>query len=225
MDREAIRILTNAPRPTRSISAAENREIDERLAEIESRAVRISDLVDYTDTIHPDRLLDIAGAIARGERAGPPPPPQPARPVRPAAVVRPVETRRDLGALAGTPEPDIYENGSGVQPMDLSNIFGRAASGFLSGDGYGLDDLLEDVVDYYIDDNGQQQPLPPPVIDSGPMRDRQRTTLTRSGIRCAPRRRRRRMLTKSDIADISTMAALLGRSSEAFKVWLAKATR
>lgn len=39
------------------------------------------------------------------------------------------------------------------------------------------------------------------------------------------RRRRRRMLTKSDVADISTMAALLGKNSESFKVWLAKATR
>ena len=35
------------------------------------------------------------------------------------------------------------------------------------------------------------------------------------------RRRRRRMLTKSDVADISTMASLLGKSSEAFKTWLA----
>ena len=39
------------------------------------------------------------------------------------------------------------------------------------------------------------------------------------------RRRRRRMLTKSDVADISTMAALLGKGSEAFKTWLAGANR
>lgn len=38
------------------------------------------------------------------------------------------------------------------------------------------------------------------------------------------RRRRRRMLTKSDIGDISTMRQILG-GGEAFKVWLAKATR
>ena len=38
-------------------------------------------------------------------------------------------------------------------------------------------------------------------------------------------RRRKRMATKSDIADIATMASLLGKNSEAFKTWLAKATR
>jgi len=37
-------------------------------------------------------------------------------------------------------------------------------------------------------------------------------------------RRRRRMLTKSDIGDISTMRSILG-NGEAFKLWLAKATR
>lgn len=41
----------------------------------------------------------------------------------------------------------------------------------------------------------------------------------------APKRRRRRMLTKSDTADIATMAALLGKGSESFKTWLAIATR
>jgi len=41
----------------------------------------------------------------------------------------------------------------------------------------------------------------------------------------APKRRRRRLLTKSDIADISTMASLLGKSSEAFKTWLAVSRR
>lgn len=40
-----------------------------------------------------------------------------------------------------------------------------------------------------------------------------------------PKRRRRRMLTKSDTADIATMAALLGKGSESFKTWLAIATR
>lgn len=33
--------------------------------------------------------------------------------------------------------------------------------------------------------------------------------------------RRKRLLTKSDVADISTMASLLGKNSEAFKTWLA----
>lgn len=42
---------------------------------------------------------------------------------------------------------------------------------------------------------------------------------------CRPRRRRKRMLTKSDVADISTMAALLGKSSESFRTWLAGAVR
>jgi len=37
-------------------------------------------------------------------------------------------------------------------------------------------------------------------------------------------KRRRRMLTKSDIGDISTMRQILG-GGEAFKLWLAKATR
>jgi len=41
----------------------------------------------------------------------------------------------------------------------------------------------------------------------------------------APKRRRRRLLTKSDIADISTMASLLGKGSEAFKTWLAVSNR
>lgn len=41
----------------------------------------------------------------------------------------------------------------------------------------------------------------------------------------SPKRRRRRMLTKSDTADIATMAALLGKGSESFKTWLAIATR
>ncbi len=40
-----------------------------------------------------------------------------------------------------------------------------------------------------------------------------------------PKRRRRRMLTKSDVADISTMAALLGKNSESFKTWLAGSLR
>jgi len=41
----------------------------------------------------------------------------------------------------------------------------------------------------------------------------------------APKRRRKRLLTKSDVADISTMAALLGKNSEAFKTWLAVSRR
>ncbi len=40
-----------------------------------------------------------------------------------------------------------------------------------------------------------------------------------------PKRRRKRLLTKSDVADISTMAALLGKNSEAFKTWLAVSRR
>lgn len=41
----------------------------------------------------------------------------------------------------------------------------------------------------------------------------------------SPKRRRRRLLTKSDVGDISTMSALLGKNSEAFKTWLATALR
>ncbi len=37
--------------------------------------------------------------------------------------------------------------------------------------------------------------------------------------------RRKRLLTKSDVADISTMASLLGKNSEAFKTWLAVSRR
>jgi len=37
--------------------------------------------------------------------------------------------------------------------------------------------------------------------------------------------RRKRLLTKSDVADISTMASLLGKNSESFKTWLAVSRR
>lgn len=43
--------------------------------------------------------------------------------------------------------------------------------------------------------------------------------------RSTRRRRRRRMLTNSDVKDITVMASLLGKGSEAFKTWLATAQR
>lgn len=39
------------------------------------------------------------------------------------------------------------------------------------------------------------------------------------------RRRRRRLLTSSDVKDITVMASLLGKNSEAFKTWLATSQR
>lgn len=82
----------------------------------------------------------------------------------------------------------------------------------------------------------QAAPLPAPTLSGGGVYTRRAQAIAAAtgqpveqvaAILAAgrPRRRRRRMLTKSDIADISTMSALLGKNSESFKTWLAGALR
>ena len=141
-----------------------------------------------------------------------------------------------LGSLGETPgeiQPDPYEARLEEQPMaDLSDIFGAigdrivgsldfdpATPGIFGGTSTATSSL-PDIIGRFSDSDvgGDLTPRSTPVqVNIDPRTGRVS--------KCAPRRRRRRLLTKSDIADISTMAALLGKNSESFKVWLAKATR
>jgi len=132
----------------------------------------------------------------------------------------PISTPREV-------ESDIYDDQSGEEPMaDLSGIVG----GFLGGLGGSLaqqtgypvtwPEIIGTVAGQFLDD---RQPPPPQTTTSLPNGGARPLPVMTQRAPCR-RRRRRRMLTKSDIADISTMAALLGKNSEAFKTWLARAT-
>jgi len=265
--------------PSSGISDAENLEIDAAIEEQELRAERIEQLAEFQDTIHPDRLLDIAGNIAEGQYATVPLPPRPVAPPQLAIVEPPIPTspaRTEeptgivhtpaigppvfLGSLAPASreaEPDLYETESEDEPMaDLSDILGTVS---------GLADIYSTVrqaragpqtilpteypgsVRDWVD--GPTDWLAPdPAVTSIPttggtmngysggcISNRDRQIAAASGVSAEAvdrvlhyarqgRRRRRRMLTKSDIGDISTMKTILG-NGEAFKMWLAKATR
>lgn len=247
------------------ISEAENLEIDleiERQADIVER-VRL--LGEYTDTIQPDRLMQVAEQIISGEVVGPPPAPPPTpdlAAIVPTPTVERGEFFTDLPEAPRQVEPDLYEAQLEEEPMglDLSGIargiVGGAAQSFvqdLNWD-YGFDDALGDIVDYYTAPaptpipapSPQPRGIPPPLANGsalpmaayggGCISNRDRAIAAASG--SSPemvdrvlhyarqgRHRRKRMLTKGDIGDISTMAALLGKNSDAFKTWLAKATR
>lgn len=257
------------------ISPAEHREIDAAAAEQASRAERIEHLGEYVDTIHPDRLLEIADNIAAGRRQGPPASlPMPGLPVReePYTEARTEEgatnvyplpqgvpnfTRRSLDTPARI-EPDLLPPEPEDEPMaDLSGLFGNIASGVAGnffdtspGWDYGFDDLAGDVIDYFNDPVGPQpgqQPRQPTTslpstggtrmgpYNGGCISERDRRISQLSGVSAESvdrvlhyarqgRKRRKRMLTKSDIGDISTMKSILG-GGEAFKMWLARATR
>jgi len=250
------------------ISEAENREIDNAAEEQALRAQRIEQLAAFKDTIHPDRLLDIAGNIAEGQYATVPIPPRREVSAQ-VSDIHEAPTQEPTGLVhtpiigppifvgglvpaAGEDEPDLYETEPEEQSMDLSSILGAVSQ----------------VADIYQSFQPPQQ-LPPvqqpstypgsirdwvdgpfdflepsaaPVATGAPMAysggcisNRDRQIAAASGVSAEAvdrvlhyarqgRRRRRRMLTKSDIGDISTMKQILG-NGEAFKLWLAKATR
>lgn len=139
-----------------------------------------------------------------------------------------------IGGVAEAPweeQSDLSETESNEEPMaDLSDIFGAIGDrivGSLDFDPrtpgiFGSDTSLPDIVGGFVGPG-----LTPPATQPPRSTPVQVNIDPRTGAvtRCQPRRRRRRLLTKSDVADISTMAALLGKNSESFKVWLAKATR
>jgi len=250
------------------ISEAEHREIDAAAAEQQSRAERVEQLGAYVDTIHPDRLLDIAASISRGDRIGPPLPPQSVAEApyqeepAPNIFTTPVGLPEWVGSVdeaPRTPEPDLSPPEPEDEPMAvLTDIMGALAQ---AGTIY---------------QSFQQQPAPFPAAQApyqgswrdwidGPMdvlapsgTPPTPTTSLPGGTMALPyaggcisrrdqeiaaasglspeavdrvlyyarkgRRRRKRMLTKSDIGDISTMRQILG-GGKAFDVWLAKATR
>ncbi len=261
------------------ISAAENEEIDAAIQEQELRAERIEQLGEFKSTIHPDRLLDIAGNIAEGRYAtvplparavGPPqlvvvepePTPPPPRTQEPTGIVRTPSVGPPvfLGGLvpaAREAEPDLYEAESEEEPMaDLSDILGtvsqladiyttvrgpaQAPAAILPSEYPGS---VRDWVDGPTDWLAPSPVTSLPTTTGGTMAgysggcisNRDRQIAAASGVSAESvdrvlyyarqgRRRRRRMLTKSDIGDISTMKSILG-NGEAFKMWLAKATR
>ena len=154
------------------------------------------------------------------------------------------------GTATGAEEPHVLDPELEGEPMaDLSGILGtigRAIGGSLDADpatpgifGGGLGTSLPDVLGgigqaiggSYSQDLPPVTSLPSPNGAAMPTTNRDAAIAAALGVSpnqvaaikkyCRTRRRRRRMLTKSDIADISTMASLLGKSSEAFKTWLA----
>ena len=139
----------------------------------------------------------------------------------------------DLDTITGPVESGPFQDEFEGEPMaDLSDIFGSIGDAFVRGISGSLDfdprtpgiipgvSSLPDLVgDAFAPNIPQVTPAPrstPVQVNIDPVTGR---------VTQCKRRRRRRLLTKSDIADISTMAALLGKNSESFKVWLAKATR
>lgn len=135
-----------------------------------------------------------------------------------------------IDPTTGQAEPDLSNPEFEGEPMaDLSNILGtlgRAIGGSLDSDpatpgifGGGLGTSLPDIIGAFAGTVG----TPPTPRDTQVAAATGSTPQQVATVRklCRSRRRRRRMLTKSDIADITTMAAILGKSSEAFKTWLA----
>lgn len=164
-------------------------------------------------------------------------PPKETKPEEPPVVVRtpsigPPVFLGNLDEVTGAVEPDSRQDRFEEPEMaDLSDIFGALGDAVVRGIGGSLDfdpstpgiipgvSSLPDLIGGQFAGPGVSQPTPrstPVQVNIDPVTGR---------VTHCKRRRRRRLLTKSDIADISTMAALLGKNSESFKVWLAKATR
>ncbi len=253
-------------RPVEGISEAEHAEIDAAAAEIIRRTERVEQLEQFVGTIHPDRLLDIAGNIAHGRVAGPPLPdgfPTVAAPEEasaPNVFATPVGRPEWIASVDEAPwqaQPDPFSAEPEGKPMaDLTDILGfvgQAANIYqqfqdpppvqnLNAQQYpgSWQDWLDGPTDLL-------EPSPTPTTSlpnggavatpyaGGCISQRDRNIAAASGVSPEAvdrvlhfarqgRRRRRRMLTKSDIGDISTMRQILG-GGEAFKVWLAKATR
>lgn len=266
--------------PVFTIPDAEHLEIDAAIQEQELRAERIEQLAEFRDTIHPDRLLDIAGNIAEGQYTTVPLPP---RPVAPPVLVLvepepPPRTEEPTGYVptpsVGPPvflgglvpaareaQPDIYEAEPEGEPMaDLSDILGglsqvadiyatvqqaRAPTPYAqpAPPAPGYEGSVRDWIDGpfdFLEPTASVTSLPTTGgtmagYSGGCISNRDRQIAAASGVSAEAvdrvlhyarqgRRRRRRMLTKSDIGDISTMKSILG-NGEAFKMWLAKATR
>ncbi len=241
------------------ISEEEHREIDQAILDRSDRARRIEQLADYVDTIHPDRLVQVAETIATGAlyTAGPPTPPR-----EPAAIVRttPVgepEWIASVDEIAGTPQPDILPIESRPEPMadltDLLGYVGQAANIYqqfqspppaqnLNATEYpgswqdwldGPTDLLEPTAAPPVTSIPTGGNVAAPYA-GGCISQRDRRIAAASGVSPEAvdrvlhyarqgRRRRRRMLTKSDLGDIAAARAVMSASD--FKVWLAKATR
>lgn len=162
----------------------------------------------------------------------PPEEPEPVEVLPPLAITD-LPSGPDPGEAPWTIEPDAPPSEPEDQSMDLSSLLGGALNAATAYYGYragrdapqrlaqprGYDGSTWDWLDGPLDTTRglfDTSASPPPPVGG--------RVIPRTGQPCR-RRRRRRMLTKSDIADISTMSVLLGRNSEAFKTWLAKATR
>lgn len=225
---EALRVAEESERPIVRVTEAERdqflRDRDSILARTgrdpESLPPNLNPLLIVTDLAKPKKT---------------PKPPLDTPVVQTPAIGPPVFLG-DLAEVTGEVEPDPRPDRFEEEPMaDLSDIFGALGDVVVGGIRGSLDadprtpgifgDIfgpsLPDLVgDAFRGATPQTTPAPrstPVQVNIDPV--------TGAVTRCKPRRRRRRLLTKSDIADISTMAALLGKNSESFKVWLAKATR
>lgn len=140
-------------RESTGISEAENAEIDAAAAahelEVEQRAERIRHLSEFKDTLHPDRLMQVANTIAEGEFQGPPaPPPAPERETDIPAYIASIPTTTGerpgpgLDAVAGAVEPGPSTYKPEEQPVDLSNILGG----------------ISDIANAYVAVRGARQP-------------------------------------------------------------------
>ena len=148
--------------------------------------------------------------------------------VLPPLAITDLPSGPDPGEAPWSVEPDLDSDQPEDQSMDLSSLLGGVTQAATAYYGYraqrdaqrlqqapyqgSWQDWLDGPTDWLEPSAPQTPPVGGRVIPRRP------------GAPCR-RRRRRRMLTKSDIADISTMASILGKNSEAFKTWLAKATR
>ncbi len=248
------------------ISEAEHREIDAAAAEHAARAERVEQLEEFVGTIHPDRLLDIAGNIAHGRYAGPPEPPvdlfeaTPQEEPAPEVFTTPVGRPEWIGSVDEAPweaQPNPFPTESIGETMAaltaILGYVGTAANIYQSFQQPAAPtqaptynpvlDWLDGPTDLFRPDLAPANPvtsLPSggsvaTPYAGGCISQRDRRIAAASGVTPEAvdrvlhyarqgRRRRRRMLTKSDIGDISTMKSILG-GGEAFKVWLAKATR
>lgn len=202
-------------------------------------------LEEYVETLPPEapaRRIPVAPVIPlpvaprTPKRTEPPADPELTR-VPTRALI---ETIDDMAPAPRPDEPDPYEAQPEEQPMaDLSDIFGAIGDRIVGSLDFdprtpgifgGLGTSLPDIVASGWPVEVKPTPIPGtggPVQDVVVAHQTGTTPQQVAAIKhmCKPRRRRRRMLTKSDVADISTMAALLGKNSESFKTWLAKATR
>lgn len=147
-------------------------------------------------------IADTIGGLAstyynvRNARAGVPQPMAAPPAVNPAL---PIQFAGGPGTLASTPAAALARTAAMVIPSGVTAMAGLVPTGLggLLGKAFGI---------------AAAYGLSVEVVSA----------ILREG---TPKRRRKRLLTKSDVADISTMAALLGKNSEAFKTWLAVSRR